>query len=432
MIKRTHTLKLIILSMLFASSVFAQNAQWYKGNLHMHTFWSDGGVFPEEAAEFYSTNGYHFISITDHHIVQTNEKNWQEIGGKKVSKAVAERYLKRYGKTADTKTEKDKETGEDKNFVRLKTIGEVKKAFDKKGAFLIIPGLELTGRVNEPDSREVHMNAINVQTTLPYKKESTVKGTIEANMKSVAAYGKEHSCETLLMFNHPLWRYFDVQVETMMELPDLRFIELGNAEFLYDAPQDWYSAEQYWDIANAFRVSAGHRPLYYVATDDTHAYPKDALRRWVCVRSTELAPDALMRAMHNGDFYATCGVNLRDVRFNEKTGTLSVEVHPKRGETYEINFIVTRADFDRTVKTFDDPAKDKKPARTGTTYSDTIGVVAKKVSGISGFYTLRPDDMYVRATVTSSTKKVKPLNGGPAFDTAYTQPVGWQQWQSRK
>ena len=32
--------------------------RWYKGNLHMHTFWSDGKAFPEEAVAWYKSRGY--------------------------------------------------------------------------------------------------------------------------------------------------------------------------------------------------------------------------------------------------------------------------------------------------------------------------------------------------------------------------------------
>ena len=34
--------------------------RWWKGNLHTHTFWSDGDDFPEMVAEWYRDNGYNF------------------------------------------------------------------------------------------------------------------------------------------------------------------------------------------------------------------------------------------------------------------------------------------------------------------------------------------------------------------------------------
>ena len=35
----------------------AGGKRWYKGNLHCHTFWSDGRAFPEEAVFWYKSRG---------------------------------------------------------------------------------------------------------------------------------------------------------------------------------------------------------------------------------------------------------------------------------------------------------------------------------------------------------------------------------------
>lgn len=39
--------------------------QWYRGNLHTHTLWSDGDDFPEMVALWYRDQGYHFLAISD-------------------------------------------------------------------------------------------------------------------------------------------------------------------------------------------------------------------------------------------------------------------------------------------------------------------------------------------------------------------------------
>jgi len=142
------------------------------------------------------------------------------------------------------------------------------------------------------------------------------------------------------------------------------------------------------------------------------------------VRAASPDIDTIFAAMNRGDFYASTGVALKDIRFDKATGTLEVEVEPKTGEVYEITFTVTRKDFDRTVTPFDDPGpgEDRKSARDGRKSSDTIGIAAKKVSGVSASYTLQPDDLYVRATVTSTVKREKPALCGPFVETAWTQP----------
>jgi len=44
------------------------SGKWFKGNLHMHTNRSDGGLNLAEASAYYAERGYDFIAITDHMI----------------------------------------------------------------------------------------------------------------------------------------------------------------------------------------------------------------------------------------------------------------------------------------------------------------------------------------------------------------------------
>ncbi|MEE9368893.1 MAG: hypothetical protein V3V05_08510 [Pontiella sp.] len=54
----------------------ATRPQWYKGNTHTHTFWSDGKEFPETAADRYKDMGYHFLALSDHNIVSRGAGLW--------------------------------------------------------------------------------------------------------------------------------------------------------------------------------------------------------------------------------------------------------------------------------------------------------------------------------------------------------------------
>jgi len=44
----------------------SKGRKWFKGNLHTHTTVSDGILSPEEVCKLYKSNGYDFISLTDH------------------------------------------------------------------------------------------------------------------------------------------------------------------------------------------------------------------------------------------------------------------------------------------------------------------------------------------------------------------------------
>lgn len=43
-----------------------EGARQYKGNLHMHTTNSDGGLSPDDAVQAYINAGYDFVALTDH------------------------------------------------------------------------------------------------------------------------------------------------------------------------------------------------------------------------------------------------------------------------------------------------------------------------------------------------------------------------------
>ena len=50
---------------------FEQPGKWYKGNFHLHTRTSDGGVWVEDAVRIYREHGYNVLAITDH--INTND-----------------------------------------------------------------------------------------------------------------------------------------------------------------------------------------------------------------------------------------------------------------------------------------------------------------------------------------------------------------------
>lgn len=401
---------------------------WYRGNLHMHSMWSDGNVLPEDAVGWYRDHGYQFVCLSDHQMLQLDTNAWLEVGSKKLGRAQAASYLKAH---PDAVTKKDG-TNE---FVRLKTLAELKEMFDRPESFLMVPGHELNRGIG---GLETHMNAINVRDTIPYRYGETPFDTFRRIDAAVDAWGDEHGVPTLFILNHPTWRYFDILPEVLIGLPQVRFFEVCNADggHIYPPHPSWYSIEKFWDIVNAFRVEDGHPPVYGTASDDTHRYtdPAGSARPgegWICVRAPHLTPEALVQAMYRGEFYASTGVALDDVVFDPAAGTLRVKVRPEAGVTYTIRFTTTRAGFDRATTAFDDPAADKKPARVGIRYSDAIGKTVKTVGGVEAEYTMDPEDLYVRATVTSSKPAVDRVSNEPEFDTAWTQPWGWREWQDR-
>src|SRR5436190_14002516 len=139
----TYIMRLVILIGLV--SVFTvsdgQNVPkpWLKGNLHTHSYWSDGDEFPEMVMDWYKTHGYQFVALSDHNILAEGEK-WTLITKSKLYLDGFDKYLKKYGaKWVTYKTD----TG--RIHVKLKTFDEYRPLFESKD-FLIIKPEELTDR----------------------------------------------------------------------------------------------------------------------------------------------------------------------------------------------------------------------------------------------------------------------------------------------
>jgi hypothetical protein len=61
------------------------------------------------------------------------------------------------------------------------------------------------------------------------------------------------------------------------------------------------------------------RRLTLIATDDAHFHEPDHFGGWVMVKATENTPEALLAALKRGDFYASQGPQIHDVRIEGET-----------------------------------------------------------------------------------------------------------------
>jgi hypothetical protein len=233
----------------------------------------------------------------------------------------------------------------------------------------------------------------------------------------------------LLAVAHPHYN-FDIMPQDFVDNPTIRFFEVYNNGEAVHPDAKSYTLEKLWDVVNAFRSVNGQPLLYGTATDDAHFYDPDRIEGfagaghgWVMVRAASLTPEAVLAAMHQGEFYATTGVYLDELTFDSKENRLQVKVKPEDGVTYRIRFITTSANFDRSITHI----QIDKPARTLPLYSEDIGRVAMTVAGTEASYMLGPDDLFVRARIESD--RPSRLVGDPArenlqprVEIAWTQP----------
>ena len=144
------------------------------------------------------------------------------------------------------------------------------------------------------------------------------------------------------------------------------------------------------------------------------------------VRAIELTPEAILNAMNQGDFYASSGVTLNDVRYDKQTRKLELQIQPVVGQEFQTLFIGTRRDYDRTsAPRTVVQSPNRKPIRLTRKYSEEVGQVLAKVAGTNPSYQFTGDEWYVRAVVTSSQSHADPSFSNQKLQ-AWTQPFGWR------
>ncbi len=390
------------------------STRWWKGNTHTHTLWSDGDHFPEAVADWYRRNGYSFLAITDHNTLAGEEK-WFRVPAQGVGAAAYRDYAATFGAA----WVEERRAG-DTLFVRLKRLDEYRARMEVPGRFLLLPGEEITQYL---DGRGAHMNALNLGEAIEEQKGATLVEILNWDLGAAQWQAGQRGKPVVAVLNHPnfLWSQ---TAEDLLQLPALRFFEVYNGHPLVNNGGDAIhpGTERLWDIVLTHRALRGEDPLYGVATDDSHDYhvvgrtQRNSGRGWIMVRAPELSPDTLMAAMARGDFYASSGVTLDDVRLDGRRLTLSIR--GERGVTYTTQFIGTRAGFDTTTA----PVADSTGRPLTRRYSAELGMVLAEVKGAAPSYTLRGDELYVRARVVSSRAKVNPPTAGEV-EMAWTQPV---------
>ncbi len=384
-------------------------ARWWKGNLHTHSLWSDGDDVPEMIADWYKTRGYAFLALSDHNVLAEGEK-WVRVPGD-----VAARYAARFG--ADWVAQRV-EAGD--TLVRLKTLDEYRTLFEEPGAFLLIQAEEITDAFEE---RPVHVNATNLVEVIPPQGGGSVRAVLQNNVDAVLAQRDSTGQAMFPHVNHPNFGWA-VTAEDLIALRGERFFEVYNGHPAVHNEGDALhpGIERMWDIILTERLAGGREVLYGVAVDDAHNYHAMTTananpgRGWVMVRAAALTPAALVAAMEAGDFYASTGVTLADVRHDGQA--LVLEIEPEAGVTYVTQFIGTRQGYDRRSE----PVADAEGASVTRRYSADLGVVLAEVEGTTPTYTLAGDELYVRAVVRSSKQKANPYQPGEV-ERAWTQPV---------
>jgi len=396
-------------------------AGWWKGNTHTHTWWSDGDSPPESVAGWYRERDYNFLVLSDHNRMQEGEF-WYRVDTDAKREALKQ-YREKFGDDWVERRVRDNITE-----VKLKTLEEFRSLFEARDQFIFIRGMEITDRL---DTHPVHVNGVNLERSIVPQGGGSVAEMVQKNLDAVIEQGRRSGRPMFAHVNHPNF-YQAITAEDLVALDHETgegFFEVynGHSGVRNEGDARFPGVEKMWDIVLARRIGERKTTITYgVATDDAHEYTKWGLRSvnpgrgWVMVRAPRLTPDSISAAMKQGDFYNSTGVTLKSL---ERAGkTLAVEIAAEPDVTYTVEFIGTRRSAS-LVGTDNAGAETNMPqGRASLRYGSSIGEVLSRVEGTKASYTLKGDELYVRARIISSKPHPNPYAAGDR-EMAWTQPL---------
>lgn len=370
--------------------------QWYKGNLHTHSYWSDGDEYPEMIMDWYKTHGYQFVALSDHNILAEGEK-WIKVTQSKMYEDGFAKYLEKFGPDWVTYT-----TDSGRTRVKLKTYTAYKPRFEDKN-FLIIQSEEITSKYED---KRIHMNVTNLQSFIPPADGESVTEVMQRNVDAVMKQREETGIPMFPHINHPNF-FYGVSAEDIINLHGERFFEVYNGHPLVANYGDSLhpGTEVMWDMINAAYLKKNQPLLLGLATDDSHNYHQygaaysNAGRGWVMVHAKDLTAESLILAMEAGAFYSSTGVTLKEI--NVEHNVLHLDIRTEEKVKYAIEFV-------------------------GIKNGGATATVLKRVEGNEADFELTEDILFARARIISDKLKTNPFQEGE-FEEAWTQPVTFKK-----
>jgi len=335
-------------------NIYRKPNGWYRGNTHTHTeFCGHADSRPEAVAAWYHERGYNFLVLSEHdHFIDP-------------AKVLMPENLR-----------KD---------------------------FILIPGEELSSGVGSANAG-IHVTSMNAPRHVETRQDHPAGK--QKHLQFLVDQTRKAGGEPIL--NHPNHSWTIVP-QDVMDAKHLYLFELFNAEpntRNFGRGNIKFSVENRWDIV----LSKG-KPVYGVASDDAHIFKESVPayfaegwrekgiapaasnpgRGWVMVRSDRLTPDAIVKAMKQGHFYASNGVMLKVCRKTSESYDVEIDEDWTRREManpwmrgrivtegtpgFRIEFICkggkVLASFDKSEASFT-VTKDQPYVRAKATYTEAL------------------------------------------------------------
>ena len=233
--------------------------------------------------------------------------------------------------------------------------------------FILISGNEVSDACRD---KPIHLLALGLydESVKPAHGE-TIRKTMQNNIDVISAAG------ALPVLAHPNfgWAF---GAEEMAGVEGCRLFEVLNAHpAVNNAGDDTHqSTEEMWDTV----LSTG-KVLYGIGTDDMHVLATYPGKSWVMVRAEELTEEAILDVLHEGAFYVSTGVVLRDV---EPAG--SADPKAQKGKNLKITIA-------------DGPGAPFK-----TQFIGRDGSILKEDTSLKPVYKFKGDELYVRARISDA------------------------------
>jgi len=368
---------------------------FYRGNLHAHSYWSDGDHYPEMAMEWYKTNGYQFAVLSDHNILQSGEK-WIYANRNETTTKAYHSYLERFGEEWIEEKYRN-----DTLLVKLSTFEEYKGQFDEPASFISILAEEITDHY---DGKPVHMNAVNLEFLIQPQHGPSIVAIMNKTADAIKLQEDSLGHFIFSFINHPNFGWA-MSKEDLVRAAGFQFFEVFNGHPSVRNYGDslHLSTEDLWDEVNIDRLKREIPILLGVATDDTHNYHEfrkgkaNPGRGWVMVKAEALENRKITEALKSGDFYASTGVVINNYKITSRS--YSVEVKKDPGIEYTIRFI-------------------------GCIKGHKEAEILYEVKGPKAQYKISGDELFVRAKIISSKPKKNPFAEGDV-EVAWLQPVAY-------
>jgi hypothetical protein len=271
----------ILLAVVPAAAAQDGPSRWYKGNTHTHTLNSDGDSTPDEVARWYREHGYQFLVLSDH------------------------------------------------NF--LTSVDGLNALHGADEQFLILKGEEVTSTF---EGKPLHVNGLDTSRRIGAQHGTSV---VDVLQKNVDAIRRESGIPHI---NHPNFMWA-ITADELRQVDRYRLFEIFNGHPLVNQQGGGGvpSLEEVWD-----RLLSSGKLVYGIAVDDAHTFKQPGNpdvagpgRGWVMVRAPRLEARAIVDALEAGEFYASTGVVLDEVRVTPSH--VHVAVRPVPSSKYRIQFI---------------------------------------------------------------------------------------------